>query len=277
MVDIKKNLLMRTGNNRPIGVFDSGVGGLSVLIELKRLLPKENFVFLADQLYVPYGEKNKKDLIKLAYKITDYLVNHHNIKMMVVACNTSTCSSIDEVRKKYSFPIVGTVPAIKPATEKTKTGTVAIISTPSTSKSIVLKNLIKKYCQNVNVLNIGCKNLENMVEEGELDGPEVRKLLIKYLKRIKNSDSDCLVLGCTHYPFLKRHIRKILGSRVKLIDGNKAIARRTGILLDKYHIRNNPGKNKGIILYFTTGNSVKFSKAASKLLKQKIKTEKVMI
>ena len=119
-------------NNQPIGVFDSGVGGLSVLIELKRLLPNENFVFLAYQLYVPYGEKTKNELIELAYKITDYFIKYHDVKMMIVACNTSTCNSISEVRKKYFLPIVGTVPAIKPAAEKTKSGTVAIIATPST-------------------------------------------------------------------------------------------------------------------------------------------------
>src|SRR3989344_7774199 len=100
-------------NNQPIGIFDSGVGGLSVLIELKRLLPHENFVFLADQLYVPYGEKSKKQLVKLTSRITSSLVKNHNIKMMVVACNTATCSALPEMREKFPIPIVGTVPAIK--------------------------------------------------------------------------------------------------------------------------------------------------------------------
>src|SRR3989344_9282831 len=141
--------MSKTQREKPIGVFDSGVGGLSVLIELKRLLPKENFVFIADQLYVPYGEKSQKELINLAYKITDYFINQHDIKMMVVACNTSTCYTIDELRKKYPFPIVGTVPAIKPAAEDTKTGTIGVISTPSTSKSEAVKKLIEDNCQNI--------------------------------------------------------------------------------------------------------------------------------
>lgn len=263
-------------NNRPIGVFDSGVGGLSVLYELQHLLPNENFVFLADQLYVPYGEKTKKELVELTSKIADYFIKKHNIKMMVVACNTATCGAIDDLRAKYSLPIVGTVPAIKPAAEKTKTKVVAIISTPSTSKSDVLKELIKNCCQNIKVLNIGCKNLEDTVEEGELNNENVHKLLFKYLEAVKNSNADYLVLGCTHYPFLKKTIRDFLGSRIKLIDGGKAIAKHTGSLLANYSIENNQ-KRKGYSLYFSTGDSVKFSKVASKLLKHKINARKVKL
>ena len=121
--------------NGPIGVFDSGVGGLSVLRELKRLLPNENFVFLADQIHVPYGEKSQKELIDLAYRIVDLFINKYNAKMIVIACNTSTCYSINALRKKYKIPIVGTVPAVKPASEKTKSDAIAVMSTPATSKS----------------------------------------------------------------------------------------------------------------------------------------------
>jgi glutamate racemase len=267
---------MNKKNNQSIGIFDSGVGGLSVLRELKHLLPNENFIFLADQLYLPYGEKSKRELIKRALKITDYFVNHFNIKMMVLACNTSTCSTIETLRKKYSFPIVGTVPAIKLAAKKTKSQTVAVISTPSTSKSQALKKLIKDNCQNINVLNIGCKNLANVVDRGELDSLEVNNLLLKYLKRVKNSDADYLVLGSTHYPFLKKSIKKIFGSHIKLIDGGKAIARQTKLLLKTNLISNNQ-KKLGEIVYFTTLDPLKFSKIASILLKAPIKARKVKI
>ncbi|MDO8660144.1 MAG: glutamate racemase [Candidatus Parcubacteria bacterium] len=263
-------------NNQPIGVFDSGVGGLSVLIELKKKLPNEDFVFLADQKYVPYGEKTKEELIKLVYKITDYLIKNHNIKIMVVACNTATCNAIDEIRSKYSIPIVGTVPAVKLAAKQSKTGTVACIATPSTSKSDRLKNIIKDFCQNVEVINIGCKNLEDAVEEGELESMQVNKLLHKYLDKVKNSDTDYLVLGCTHYPFLKKPIRKILGSKIKLIDSGKAIARRTEWLLKNDSIKNTQ-KKKGNVIYFTTGDSKKFSKVASKLMKEDLETQNVKI
>ena len=267
---------MKKKNTQPIGVFDSGVGGLSVLRELKRIIPHENFVFLADQLYVPYGEKSKKELVQLGLRVTNYFVKNHDIKMMVVACNTSTCNSVDEVRKKYSLPIVGTVPAIKPAAERTKSGIVAIISTPATSKSGALRKLIKDHCRGVKVLNVGCKNLENAVEKGELESAEINRLLAKYLSRIKNSNADKLVLGCTHYPFLKKPIRKILGSSVKLLDGNKAIAKRAKTLLLKHFLKNKQ-KKLGKTLYFSTDDPVKFSQVASKLLKKKIQTKKVKI
>ena len=266
----------KLNNNEPIGVFDSGVGGLSVLIELKRLLPHENFVFLADQLYVPYGEKSKKQLVKLTSRITSSLVKHHNIKMMVVACNTATCSALGEMREKFPIPIVGTVPAIKVAGDMTQTGTVAVISTPSTSQSLTMRKLIKNNCENLNVFNIGCQNLEDTVEHGKLNSPQVNKLLKKYLTEIKASKADYLVLGCTHYVFLKKTIGKFVGPRIKLVDGNKAIANHTKSLLSNYFLENSQ-KKKGKTLYFTTGDPKKFGKVASKLLKTKVKAKKVKI
>ncbi len=272
----KKNLSAQI-SKQPIGIFDSGVGGLSVLQELEKMLPNENFVFLADQKNVPYGEKTKAELIKLVYKITDYFVKNHDIKMMVVACNTATCGAIKELRAKYPLlPIVGTVPAIKVAAEKTKTGTIACIATPSTSKSERVKEIIRDNCQNVNVLNIGCKHLENAVETGELNGGEVNKLLQKYLKKVKESDADYLVLGCTHYPFLKKTIHKMLGSGVKLIDGGKGIAKRAKSLLHANRSKNNQ-KNIGKNLYFTTSDPLKFSQVSTLLLKKQIKAGKVVI
>ncbi len=255
-------------NERPIGVFDSGVGGLSILIELKKLLPKENFVFFADQKNVPYGEKNKKELNGFMTEVVDYLIEKHDIKMFVIACNTATCYTIKELRKRYKIPLVGTEPAVKPASLRTKTGTIAIISTPATSKSRTVKKLVHDYAKGITVLNIGCKNLEDTVEKGSIDNPEVYKLLLKHLKMVKNSNADQLVLGCTHYPFLRGTISKILGKRIELIDSGEAIARRTKSLLKVHKIFN---KGKGETIYFTTGDSKKFEKVASKLLNKRIK------
>ncbi len=271
-----KNIKKDKSEKRPIGVFDSGVGGLSVLIELEKLLPNENFVFLADQKNVPYGEKSKNELVGLVYRIADYFIKHHDVKMIVVACNTATCGAIHELRNKYSVPIVGTVPAIKKAAEMTKTGVIASISTPSTSKSEAVKKIIEDYCQNIEVLNIGCKNLENAVETGELKGDQVNDLLQTYLKDVKNSKVDYLVLGCTHYPFLKSAIRKIVGRGVKLLDGGKAIAKRAKSLLKEGGLASGQ-KRPGRTTYFTTDDSAKFSTVSSLLLGTKIKAEKVEI
>jgi len=263
-------------NKNFIGVYDSGVGGLSILLELRKLLPKENFVFIADQKYVPYGEKSKKELIKRGIKITDYFLNKYKIKMMVIACNTATCGAVEALREKYSLPIVGTVPAVKLAASKTKAKSIAVISTPFTSKSFVLKSLIKDYCQNIEVLNVGCKNLENLVEKGDLKSGEVQILLMKYLKEIKSSKIDYLVLGCTHYPFLKKSISKILGSGIHLLDSGKAISRRTKSLLVNSNLQNkNMGKGKYV--FITTGDNVLFSKVASKLLNTRVLAKKVEI
>ena len=261
-------------DKRPIGVFDSGVGGLSILIELKKFLPKENFVFFADQKNVPYGEKSKKELNQFMKAVMDYLIDKHDIKMFVIACNTATCYTIKEIRKRYQLPLVGTEPAVKPASLGTKTGTIAIISTPATSKSKTIKKLIGDYAQGLTVLNIGCQGLENTVEEGSLDNPKVQKLLKKYLKEVKDSKADHLVLGCTHYPFLKKAIGNVLGKKVKLIDSGKAIARRTQDLLRKNRISNSKG---GKTLYFTTSNPVKFSRVASKLLGKRVEAKRVAI
>ncbi len=261
---------------RPIGVFDSGVGGLSILKELRKTLPNEDFIFLADQKYVPYGEKTKEELIQLVSNITDYFIKRYNVKMVIVACNTATCNAIEALRSKYSLPIVGTVPAVKLAAKKTKSGTVAIISTPSTSKSIVLNKLIDEHCKDVRVLNIGCKNLENAVETGDLSGTQVSILLKKYLKEVINSDTDYLVLGCTHYPFLRGAIQKIVGSHVKLLDGGKAIARRSKSVLENNFIKNNQNK-LGKTTYLTTGNATIFSKVTTLLLKTPIRAKKVKL
>ena len=261
-------------DRRPIGVFDSGVGGLSILIELQKLLPEENFVFLADQKYVPYGEKSKSELVALVYKIADYFIREHNIKMLVIACNTATCYTIKELRQKYKLPIVGTEPAIKPAARDTRTGTIAVISTPATSKSKTVARLIREFAKGKTVLNIGCPNLENTVEKGSIDDAEVRRLLSKYLSRVKNSKADQLVLGCTHYPFLKPAIAKILGPRIKLVDSGKAIAKRTQSLLKTHKILN---KEKSKTQYFTTGDAKKFEKVALKLLKEKVVAKRVIL
>lgn len=263
-------------SRRPIGVFDSGVGGLSVLIELRKLLPNESFVFLADQKYVPYGEKSKEELIHLTRKITDYFIKKHNIKLMVIACNTATCYAIYELRKKYNIPIVGTVPAVKPASEGTKSGVIAVISTPATSKSEVLKSIINDNFKGKKIFNIGCKDLENAVEEGSIDSPMSVKLLQKYLKPVKYSKADYLVLGCTHYPFLKKTIRKVIGRPISLIDGNSGIARRTKNLLSRFDVLNK-NKKKGKTIYLSTGDVDKFSNVASNLLKQPVPGKKVKI
>ncbi len=260
--------------SRPIGVFDSGVGGLSILRELKKLMPKESFVFLADQAYLPYGEKSKKEIVSRATKIADFLIREHNIKILVIACNTATCYSIKELRKRFHLPIVGTEPAVKPAGMNSNTGSIAVISTPATAKSKTLKRLIKEFAKGKKVTNVPCKGLESVVENNQINTAGTRALLNKYLAGIKDSRADQLVLGCTHYPFLRGPISSILGKKIKLVDSGGAIARQTKHLLKQR--QNLSNKRRGDV-YFTTGNSAKFARVASGLLGKVIKARKVSL
>ena len=259
-------------DTRPIGVFDSGLGGLSVLIELKKAIPREDFIFLADQKNVPYGEKTKSQLCKIGYDVTRYLLKK-KVKLIVIACNTSTCYSIDHIRKHFDVPVVGTVPAIKTASMLSKTRSIGIISTPATSKSSYLKNLIKQHSLGLKVINISCPKLEDAVERGNISSKKVQLLLKRYLSKIINTKADYLVLGCTHYPFLKNNIKSI-HPNIKTVDSGQAIAKRVKNILSELKLRNTSG---GDIIYLTTGNSSKFSKAASLLLKKDIYSKKVKL
>ncbi|MBI2598981.1 glutamate racemase [Candidatus Curtissbacteria bacterium] len=258
-------------DKRPIGLFDSGVGGLSVLLEIAGLLPQENFVFLADQLHNPYGAKTKKELEDLTGRITDFLISR-KIKALVIACNTATCYAIDYLRLNYDLPIIGVVPAVKPAVKITKTGKIAIMSTPATAKSSYLDELVRGFAKGRQCLKLGCAGLEEAVETW--DRRESAILLDKYTARIEKFGSDVVVLGCTHFPFLKKDIKKRVGDKVKVIDSGQAIARRVKYILKKKDAFSTQKNND---LFFTTGDQKEFSRVASVLLGTDISAERVEI
>jgi glutamate racemase len=263
-------------DTRPIGVFDSGLGGLSVLKELKRALPRENFIFLADQGNVPYGEKSSAQLQDIGLKTAKFL-EKKGVKLIVIACNTSTCYSIEFIRKRIKTLLVGTVPAVKKASKSSVNNSIAILSTPATSRSPYLKRLILDHTSDMSVMNIGCYGLEDAVEKGNINSSRVKKLLETYLHLIKVSgpkSPDCIVLGCTHYPFIAKIIKEIVGKKINIIDSGEAIAKRVSYLVSKNKIVNHSG---GEVEYFTTGNPRKFSKAASLLMCTPIHSSFVVI
>lgn len=251
-------------DNRPIGLFDSGVGGLSILAEIKKTLPKESFVFLADQGHNPYGAKTPKQLQNLSIRITRYLLKYQ-IKAMVIACNTATCYAIDTLRSRFKIPIVGVVPAIKPATALTQNAKIAVMATPATARSAYLSSLVSKFASGVGVLKLGCEGLEESVEYLKIK--DIKRLLDKYTREIKNFGADVIVLGCTHFPFVREDIQKRVDRGVIIIDSGRAIAKRVRFILMKNDAF--AQKNSGDI-YLTTGDWRKFSQVASKLLKHKI-------
>ena len=250
-------------DDRLIGVFDSGVGGLSVLRELKKLLPNENFIFVADQRNVPYGGKTKKQLIELSSRIADFLVNKKNVKAVVIACNTSTVYSIETLRAKFKIPIIGTVPVIKSIANLSKSGKAAVFSTPATAKSPYLEALIKKFADGITIYKIWGTGLEDLVEEGDLKNSKVDKILRDSLIPLKEKGVDVLALGCTHYPFLRDQIEAIVGPEIAVVDSGGAVARRTKEVLENEKLL---GDNREEDFYYTTGNADKFKRALKNLL-----------
>ena len=249
-------------NNKPIGIYDSGVGGLSVLREIKKTLPLESFIYVADQKYVPYGGKTKAELHKLSSNIVKFLISQ-KVKIVVIACNTSTVYSISFLRKKFSLPIIGTVPVIKTLAKLTKTKKTAVFSTPATAKSPYLTGLINKFAKGIKVYRIGGTGLEELVEEGNIKSKKINKILKIFLSPLKLKKVDVIALSCTHYPFLRDQIEAIIGDSVQIVDSGGAVARRTREILTNNKILAN---KKSKDYYYTTGDKKRFKRALNSLL-----------
>ncbi len=252
-------------DNRPIGVFDSGVGGLSILSELKKTLPRESFIYFADQAHMPYGEKNKEEIAEIAENIVNFLVKK-GCKAIVIACNTATVNSIDYLREKFSFPIVGTVPVVKTIVQKTKSGKAAIFSTPNTAKSIYLANLINKFSDGVEIYVVGETTLENYVENGDINNSQVDRIIKHFLTPLINDGVDSIALGCTHYSFLKEKIEKDF-KNVGVYDSNEAIARQVKRVLELNKMVSSEALDT---VFYTTGNVGLFKRVSEMLLHQKL-------
>ena len=196
--------------NKPIGVFDSGVGGLTVLYELTKLLPHENFIYFADSQNAPYGPRSRKEIIDFSSKIIDFLISK-NCKLIVIACNTATAAAVNIMRQKYSMPIVGLEPAVKPACLKTQTGHVGVLATKGTFRGNHFKNTSEKYREYVKIHLQVAKGLVELAENGIFEGQDAEKLIAKYVNPLVAENIDQLVLGCTHYPLFKNQIQRFAG------------------------------------------------------------------
>jgi len=255
-------------NNKPIGFFDSGVGGLSVLLESQKLLPKENIIFLADQKNVPYGGKSKEQLVDFLTKAMNFFLENE-VKAVVLACNTATVYTIEKLRSKFDLPIIGTVPVVKTLSNITKTKKTAVFSTPATAKSEYLKKLIDEFASNIEVKRVGGSNLEELVEKGNLNNPEINEVLEKNLHPLISEGVDAIALGCTHYPFLKDKIQKIVGKNIAVVDSGGAVARRLKEVLTN---NNALSSKKEFEKYYTTGNKDNFKRVAQELMERKLES-----
>lgn len=216
----------------PVGVFDSGVGGLSVLGEIHRLLPAESLLYVADSGFVPYGEKPPELIIGRSRLIADFLLEQ-GAKALVVACNTATAAAIADLRARYKVPIIGMEPAVKPATLATRSGVVGVLATTGTLRSARFAALLDRFAGAVRVITQPCPGLVECVEQGELDGEPLSRLLLSYTQPLLEAGCDTLILGCTHYPFLKPALRRLLPADVQLVDTGAAVARQLRKRLDE--------------------------------------------
>jgi glutamate racemase len=245
--------LNQTASNGPIGIFDSGVGGLSVLRAIRRQHPRESLIFLADQAHVPYGPRSLTEVRTFSEAITRYLLAQ-GAKMIVVACNTASAAALLALRRVFpTVPFVGMEPAVKPAAEQTQTGVVGVLATPATFQGELYASVVERFAQGVAVLQDTCPGLVNQIEKGELDSPATRAILEQAIKPMLARGIDRIVMGCTHYPFVIPLIEAIAGPQVQVIDPAPAIARQVGRLLDAHQLRN-PGNCQAKIRYRTTGS-----------------------
>ncbi len=227
----------------PIGIFDSGIGGITIYKEIHKLLPNENIVYLADSKNAPYGEKSKEEIIKFSIKNTEFLLKK-GCKIIVVACNTASTNAVKYLRENYSVPIIRVQPAIKPAALNSKTKTVGILATKGTLKSDLLFETSQKFAQGINVIEQIGEGLVSLIESGKIHSSEMTNLLYKYLQPMLDKNIDFLVLGCTHYPFLIPQLKKIVGEKVTILDSGKAIAKQTKVILEQENLLNNSSAKK---------------------------------
>lgn len=238
----------------PIGVFDSGVGGLSILAELRRALPQENFLYLGDTAHVPYGLRPDEEIRQLTARAVTAL-HAQGVKAVVNACNTSSAFSLAHLRDRFQMPVIGLVPAVKPAVQATKTGVVGVLATPGTMRGTLLHDVIQEFAEpaGVQVLKAVSPELVPLVEAGKSNSPEARTVLREVLMPLREAGADQLVLGCTHYPFLARSIQAEFGDAFALVDSGSAVARHTRNVLERAELLSSRTE-VGNVRYFVTGD-----------------------
>lgn len=236
-------------NKNPIGIFDSGIGGLSVVEQIKKLLPSESIIYLADKANFPYGEKTPEQIKKLSERNVKWLLTQKS-KIIVVACNTATVNAISYLRKRFPLvSFVGMEPAVKPAAKQSRKG-IIILSSPKATKSKQLTLLIKRYTKGLKIVNIGSLELVQAVEK-QWNAPRIKKVLEDAIPQKVLDQTDTLVLGCTHFPLIRHHIQKFVGQNIKVIDSGEAVAKRIKAVLKEKKLL--CIKTKPNYIFFTTG------------------------
>lgn len=258
-----------------IGIFDSGVGGLTVFSEIRKSLPHENLIYVGDTERFPYGNKSKENIIQFAKQITEFLIEK-KVKMIVIACGTATSQALKELREIYKIPIFGIIePTIQNQIDSS-IKKVGIIATKGTIRSNAWIDAIKAKNENIITISKECPLLAPMAEEGWVDNEVAKFTIREYMKVFKGEDIQKLILGCTHYPLFKKLIQEELGSNVKLVNTGEEIAKFLEVYLEENNIKNNDSKIGKEKIYLTDVEC-NFINVASILLNRKVKVEKLML
>lgn len=259
--------------NGPVGVFDSGLGGLSVWREIARELPDESTVYFADQARLPYGPRPAAEVLQFAEQITADLL-HAGCKAIVVACNTASAAALKALRERHpQVPFVGMEPAVKPAAQRSKTRVVGVMATPGTLQGRMFALAVERFAAGVTLVNQPCPGLVERIERGELDTPGTEALLRELLKPMLGAGADTIVLACTHYPFVLPLIRNIVGDAVHIVDPAPAVARQLGRLLQERGLRAPPGA-VARHRFLTSGDAEAFAEARRRCLGSALAAER---
>ncbi len=250
-------------SQQAIGVMDSGVGGISVLKHIHALLPNEDLIYLADSKYAPYGSKTAQEITQRCLILCDDLLQK-NVKAIVVACNTATAAAIDKLRETFDIPIIGMEPAVKPAAEASKNGIIGVLATVGTLKSAQFAGLLEAYGRDVKVVTQGCTGLVECIERGELDTPTTKALIRLYTAPLLAEGADTIVLGCTHYPFVKHVIQEVVGENVTLVDTGAAVAKQLKNKLEEKGLLSTT-QQKAEVTFWTNSEAENASQVTEKL------------
>jgi len=243
---------MSPHTNSPIGIFDSGVGGLSVLRAVREQMPNESIIYFGDQDHVPYGSRLLEQIQNFSEGITNFLLEQ-NAKIIVVACNTASAAALKYLRENFpDIQFVGMEPAVKPAAEHTQTGKVGVLATPATFQGALYASVVERFANGVELLQSTCPGLVQQIEQGNIDGEATREILEDALLPMLEKDIDTVVLGCTHYPFVIPLIQQIVGENVRVIDPAPSVARQAGRLIEAGGMKNQ-SKSKGAVRLYTSG------------------------
>lgn len=246
-----------------IGVFDSGVGGISVLRHVRQALPDERLVYVADSGHVPYGEKSPEYIERRSLAIAQFLVAQ-GAEAIVIACNTATAAAAGALRSRYGIPIVGMEPAVKPAVAATRSGVVGVLATTGTLESARFAALLERYAGSVEIVTQGCPGLVEQVERGDLTGYDTRVLIESYTAPLLARGADTLILGCTHYPFLAPLIAQVAGPDVMLVDTGEAVARQLRRRMES-ELPARAGQGRPDAEFYTSGDPVEASRIMAHL------------